>query len=287
MRTPVLTLDPPIDQAVWAVVDTATDIVEVTVRGRWDRRLWVRVHRTLTRCLAQHPRGMIVDLSALDDPGGRSASSWSAACAMGSRMQPPVPIVLCLAPASPLAVRLRQVAGAERVRTVAALSQARATLLGQRTAGDRLLLSFAPEPVAPAAARAAVAEACHGWGLDSLLHPAQLVVAELMTNAVYHARTRIQLILSPRCAAQRVAGLHLAVCDRDPRPPVLREPTPGTSGTPLDRPGLGLHIVEAAAFAWGTVPTRDGKVVWALLREDCGPAGPSPREPVPGTCLHE
>jgi hypothetical protein len=32
--------------------------------------------------------------------------------------------------------------------------------------------------------------------------------------------------------------------------------------------GRGLILVEALATKWGHLPTRDGKVVWAMLRLD-------------------
>lgn len=131
---------------------------------------------------------------------------------------------------------------------------------GQLT--DRLRLPLPPEPASAVAARDAVTEACSRWGLTRLLRPARLVVSELVANAVEHAGTPIDVVISRLGTDGRVAGLHLAVYDRDPRLP--RQPPPGDPG-PLDQRGLGLHVVDAAAHAWGARPARGGKMVWAAL----------------------
>ncbi len=62
------------------------------------------------------------------------------------------------------------------------------------------------------------------------------------------------------------AALHLAVYDGDPALPQVRDPVPGPLGPSLTDRGLGLRIVGAAASAWGALPARGGKLVWAILR---------------------
>lgn len=79
---------------------------------------------------------------------------------------------------------------------------------------------------------------------------AELLVSELMTNAVVHARTAAQLSLSVTDGIARIE-----VSDDDPGQPVLREPdlAPG---------GFGLRLVEGLAESWGIIPGENGKVVW-------------------------
>jgi hypothetical protein len=67
---------------------------------------------------------------------------------------------------------------------------------------------------------------------------------------------------------RRATGLRLSVRDGDPRLPYLRDPAPGVAGGDQhDGGGQGLRIVDAAATAWGAMPTHDGKLVWATLRD--------------------
>jgi anti-sigma regulatory factor (Ser/Thr protein kinase) len=105
---------------------------------------------------------------------------------------------------------------------------------------------------APSLARHALAEwlanmPCpHQVASDALL-----VLSELTTNAVVHAKS------APTIIALFDAGrLRIEVHDQDPAPPRLRD-LPGGDG------GWGLRVVEATADGWGWRPTSSGKQVWA------------------------
>lgn len=111
---------------------------------------------------------------------------------------------------------------------------------------------FSPERDAPRAARRFVEEALEHWGYrSSLVDDARLLVSELVTNAVIHARSRLSVsIRSGR------PSVRLSVRDDSPRPPTLRAPAPNTAS------GRGLQIVAAVSRNWGVEATRDGKTVW-------------------------
>ncbi len=81
----------------------------------------------------------------------------------------------------------------------------------------RALLGLEPTPQAAGEARRFVASTCHRWGIDAVIDELTLAVSELVTNAVLHARTQIEVELC-------VIGGAVTVCviDRDPRPPVIR-----------------------------------------------------------------
>jgi anti-sigma regulatory factor (Ser/Thr protein kinase) len=79
----------------------------------------------------------------------------------------------------------------------------------------------------------------------------ELVVSELVTNALVHTRTTAALR-----ATLTERAVHIEVHDQAPIPPHVRE-AQGAAG------GFGLHIVDALAVDWGWRPTPDGKVVWA------------------------
>lgn len=89
----------------------------------------------------------------------------------------------------------------------------------------------------------------------SLVSDAQLVVTELATNAVLHARSGFSVELRPHRN-----GVRLAIHDASPAEPVLQDPDPDATS------GRGLRIVAALASDWGVAPTAGGKTVWAELR---------------------
>jgi anti-sigma regulatory factor (Ser/Thr protein kinase) len=115
-------------------------------------------------------------------------------------------------------------------------------------------------PTAPQAARQA-RQATHQalivWRLTHLADTAVLLVSELVTNAVRHARTEA----SEMWLRLEIEGnwLHIEVEDADPRwlqPRTLTGP---------EESGLGLVLVDALADKWGVRETASGKAVWADL----------------------
>lgn len=97
------------------------------------------------------------------------------------------------------------------------------------------------------------------WGLESELDNVLLVVSELVTNAVLHARcgpgrqVALTLIREPgRIRVEvRDAG------DGEPRP---RKGIPFT-----EEHGRGLAVVEELAADWGVTREVVGKTVWATV----------------------
>lgn len=92
------------------------------------------------------------------------------------------------------------------------------------------------------------------WGCDSLADDAQLLVSELVSNAVLHAGTEITLVLD--LDGER---LRIEVSDRDGVLPRHRAPEPEATT------GRGLLIVDRLSDRWGSTPRPDGKIVWAEL----------------------
>src|SRR4051794_34916854 len=75
----------------------------------------------------------------------------------------------------------------------------------------RAVLATSPDPFAPRRARALALQACREWGTSEQADNIALVASELVTNAVVHARTGLELHL-------RHLGhyIYVAVHDRDP-----------------------------------------------------------------------
>ncbi|MES5818919.1 SpoIIE family protein phosphatase [Streptomyces sp. RG80] len=113
---------------------------------------------------------------------------------------------------------------------------------------------LSPEPREVGRARSVVREQLHDWGLARLVDTAELMVGELVTNAVRHSHSRpVELRLV------RGDTLLCEVDDDDHELPTL------LSAGPEDEFGRGLRIVTTLAREWGTSRTKAGKTVWFEL----------------------
>jgi anti-sigma regulatory factor (Ser/Thr protein kinase) len=120
-------------------------------------------------------------------------------------------------------------------------------------------------PESVKAGRDFIATTLSGWGMDELADVAELVVSELITNALRHgipsARgrqcdhpVRLRLLAQP-------PFVMCMVTDPGPDIPVLKASDPAAES------GRGLTVVEACSVRWGWhLLDEGGKVVWALLR---------------------
>lgn len=119
-----------------------------------------------------------------------------------------------------------------------------------------------PDLRAPAAARAAVRACADRLALGDALEDVQLVVSELVTNAVRHGRPPVALELETDGAAVVVA-----VCDGSPAPPQAREADEAAEG------GRGMLLVDLLADGHGVRAQPPGKTVWARVpRREGGPS---------------
>jgi anti-sigma regulatory factor (Ser/Thr protein kinase) len=119
----------------------------------------------------------------------------------------------------------------------------------------RASAEFLPDREAPAAARRLVAEALRACGhAGDVLADAELVVSELATNAIIHARSVFSVDVSCQNATVRIS-----VGDGSSLPPTVRDAGP-TAGF-----GRGMRLVDMLSDAWGVDTTAVGKVVWAEL----------------------
>ncbi len=103
------------------------------------------------------------------------------------------------------------------------------------------------------------------WDMPDLTDLAELVVSELVTNALRHGVPSACTLVSEHCIRLRLLAqapfVMCMVTDPGSDIPVLRE-----SG-PTSESGRGLNVVESCSVRWGWHLLDDGgKVVWALLR---------------------
>jgi sigma-B regulation protein RsbU (phosphoserine phosphatase) len=107
----------------------------------------------------------------------------------------------------------------------------------------------------PATARRTLQDALSAAGLEVMLDDALLLVSELVTNAVVHAGTEIELHIDIGPGMARVE-----VIDHGPGVPVRH-------GEPHDirEDGRGIFLLDALAQEWGTRHFPGGKSVWFVL----------------------
>ncbi len=110
---------------------------------------------------------------------------------------------------------------------------------------------------APSVARLFVRNLCQEWGANALCDVAELLSSELVTNAVVHAGSSVEL----EAAYDDASELRIDVYDRSPDE-VDRSPQPPADGA---EGGRGLAIVARLACRWGVDPCSPGKRVWFTL----------------------
>ncbi|MFI9272107.1 SpoIIE family protein phosphatase [Kitasatospora sp. NPDC052896] len=108
-----------------------------------------------------------------------------------------------------------------------------------------------PDPAVVAKARAQAAAQLRAWGLEELVFVTELVVSELVTNAIRYAAQPIQLRLIKERA------LICEVSDASSTAPHLRR------ARIFDEGGRGLMLVAQLTERWGSRHTGTGKTIWA------------------------
>lgn len=126
---------------------------------------------------------------------------------------------------------------------------------------DNQQVQLQPTHAAPRQARRHVVAFCNGLPED-VVSAAELLISELVTNAVAHRPTagldgdRTAITVHLRRTPDL---LRVEVVDSDPTP-VLAAAWPSSP----TEPGWGLHLLGHLATDWGSspLPTGDGKTVW-------------------------
>ncbi|POX44772.1 protein phosphatase, partial [Streptomyces sp. Ru71] len=184
--------------------------------------------------LALHTDGLLAD----DGPGSQNADR--------ARLRQALRQV-----APSLDVRCRALVDAlvpARPHDDVALLMARTKRLSERQVADWELPC---DPAAVADARKTVCRQLSDWDLDELAFTTELVVSELVTNAIRYAGGPIRLRLI------RERALICEVLDGGATAPHLRHPRTTDEG------GRGLLLVSQLTERWGTRFVPDGKIIWA------------------------
>lgn len=107
------------------------------------------------------------------------------------------------------------------------------------------------DPSAVAQARKDAVDQLAAWGLDEAAFVTELVVSELVTNAIRHAQPPIQLRLI------NDSNLICEVSDGANTAPHLRR------ARAFDEGGRGPLLVAQMTERWGARQTGTGKTIWA------------------------
>jgi anti-sigma regulatory factor (Ser/Thr protein kinase) len=111
-------------------------------------------------------------------------------------------------------------------------------------------------PTSVGVARRFLVQLLEAWDLQGLEYDASVVLSELVTNAVLHARTEVRLEVSYEDSV-----LRLEVSDGSPKLPMAKRPNPQAAT------GKGLVLIDALATEWGVRPEPNGKTIWASFVE--------------------
>ncbi|MGV9249277.1 ATP-binding protein [Streptomyces sp. NPDC003710] len=107
------------------------------------------------------------------------------------------------------------------------------------------------EPAVVSAARHLAAHQLSEWGLEQLVPTTELIISELVTNAIHHGAGPIRLRLIQHQA------LTCEVFDSGKCYPRLRH------ARIVDENGRGLFLVAQLSSRWGFRSATGGKLVWA------------------------
>jgi len=208
--------------------------------------------RAIGLALADAPRGVVCDLSAVPEGDEPVAVEVLATAGRHVRDWPGIPVaVACPDPRVCETLRAHPLGG-YLIDTPSLFSAVPAVLATPNPVTRQLRL--APHPTAPRASREFVTRTMLDWQLRRIIPFASLVVSELVASSSTNAGTDMDL----RVTWDRGA-LRLTVRDHGPG---RRD----QSDSVLDLHGRRLTVVAGLSRAFGVLPTHDGgKVVWAVL----------------------
>ena len=170
-------------------VDRQDAAVTVQLRGRLDEPTEVEA---LVTALLADGGSVVCDLRQLD-----YLSPWAVDMLLEIQCtRPPTPPALALCVASGQVSRV--LAARDRKRFLPRFLDIQGAHHDLSDKHRRAALAFTADPEAAGRSRAFAAGVCAQWSLRTIIDDVVLLVSELVTNAVVHARTNAELQLGPR-----------------------------------------------------------------------------------------
>lgn len=236
--------------------DRHDGVCVITLSGKLTLATYPLIGKLIEKCLADSPAAIVIDLHGTEGNGVPLHSALANDRRLAGRQR--IPLIHTAGPV--VMAEIKESALHRHIEIYATLAEAVRQAQTAR-ANPWLHVRLEPHPLSNRHARKEIGNACLAWGLPHLLEPVQLVTSELVSNAIRHAGTAIDVTASLNQDAFRIR-----VYDRSDSPPILREPAPFDPGALPASRGHGLRLVAAHATAWGSNRTKDGKVVWASFR---------------------
>jgi hypothetical protein len=224
---------------------------------------------TIQLALADEPRGVVCDLSALFEGGEPGAVEELARAGKHVRDWPGIPVVVACPDPQVRSALAAHPLGRHLIVTESMLPALSAVLSTPTPAMQ--LLRLAPHRTAPRAARDFVTRTLLDWKLGRVIPSASLVAGELVASSLISAGTDIDLSVTWNMGALRLT---------------VRENGPDLPGRRRSRPDLYRRprsVVAVLARAFGTLPTTGGgKAIWAVLNVPPHRGSTSRRSSEPG-----
>ena len=123
------------------------------------------------------------------------------------------------------------------------------------THGMELRSPVPSTPEAVGAARRTIVRQLEAWGIDDVIDDMQIVVSELITNAVRYGENPVEFRLSIRGPFVRIEVIDANTADI----PLPRQAADSEST------GRGMPLIDALAAEWGVEVSTTNKTVWAEL----------------------
>ena len=252
--------DGPVDEARFRVVIAeddvdARDILRIALErtGRFVVVAAVGDGLAAEAASAEHQPDLVLLDLAMPGVGGLEALPLVRAAAPGARV-----VVVTGFPGDRLGAVVRErgavgyvVKGRSPKRTV----QEIIAVAGVLDAVEEILLSrqrtLEPERASSAVARRFMEETLSRWDCGAVLDVVNLLVSELVTNAVIHggSEAEVSIVLTP-------SALRVEVADHSEVVPAPHD------ASDWETSGRGLALVESLSRAWGVQRVPGGKVIW-------------------------
>jgi anti-sigma regulatory factor (Ser/Thr protein kinase) len=250
-----------VEKLVWEVgpASPSGGAVVATVEGDLDRPGRAQFVTTLAGLLADHHR-VVLNVSGLVPHHSSAVYAFTEALSRTGGW--PRACLALVAPEPTLAALLSASRVADEVPVYADTAHA-LSHLADRPRVVREGWRFDVDPHAPGRARAHIRDLCDRWGLEGeVKEAAEIVITELVTNAVEHAT-------SPSVVEVERHGNSFRVAVRDYGIGSIGHDVPEATSwhaPPTSSPrGRGLAMVAAVSHAWGVLRHPDGKTVWAEM----------------------
>ena len=202
--------------------------------------------------LSDGPRGVVCDLSGVDQDADPAAIALLATAGRHVRDWPGIPLAMA-SPDPTVREALRAHPLGALLIVTESIFVAMTSVLAARTV-ETERLRLAAHPTAVRASREFVTRTLLDWRLGGVIPFASTVVGEIVTRSSADSGTEMELSV-----AWDRGALRLSV--RDHGPALM-----GQGPSPLDLTGVALTIVAGLSRTFGAMPASEGgKVVWAVL----------------------